>query len=176
MLGGIHHWCCVVVNQLFGTEDVYIYICRAGLGSGLFVSARTITLFYSTTKENNNTLPYSNHLLRHHSVTRPNQEQTIDLTIDIFFQDGCCCILCMFPSFSFILPLSGKGSNVRQQIQSVFHAIGACLMGIVNTIGAVCKAIIDGVVTLFDVIISCLTCGYCGRRRRGTTRTRRSRI
>ncbi|KAE8349114.1 hypothetical protein BDV28DRAFT_68842 [Aspergillus coremiiformis] len=61
-------------------------------------------------------------------------------------------------------------------IQSVFHAIGACLMGIVNTIGSLCKAIIDGVVTILDVIISCLTCGYCGRRRRGTMRTRRSRI
>ena len=59
------------------------------------------------------------------------------------------------------------------QIASIFHAIGACLMGIVNTIGAVCKAIIDGVVTLFDVIISCLTCGGCGGRRR---RTRRSRV
>jgi threonine dehydrogenase-like Zn-dependent dehydrogenase len=51
-------------------------------------------------------------------------------------------------------------------------------MGIVNTIGRVCKAIIDGVVTVIDVIISCLTCGYCGRRRRMTrgTTTRRSRV
>ncbi|KAI9934014.1 hypothetical protein ASPWEDRAFT_168292 [Aspergillus wentii DTO 134E9] len=59
-------------------------------------------------------------------------------------------------------------------ITSIFHAIGACLMGIVNTIGSICQAIISGVVTLLDVIIACLTCGYCGNRRR--TRTRRSRI
>ncbi|OJJ43863.1 hypothetical protein ASPZODRAFT_43872, partial [Penicilliopsis zonata CBS 506.65] len=54
-------------------------------------------------------------------------------------------------------------------IESIFHAIGACLMGIVNAIGAVCRAIIDGIVTVFDVIISCLTCQSCrggGMRRR----------
>lgn len=68
--------------------------------------------------------------------------------------------------------------TVLNQIGDVFRSIGACLMGIVNTIGRVCKAIIDGVVTVIDVIISCLTCGYCGRRRRMTrgTTTRRSRV
>lgn len=39
-------------------------------------------------------------------------------------------------------------------------------MGIVNAIGAILRAIIDGVVTVLDVIISCLTCGACTRRRR----------
>ncbi|KAL4898647.1 hypothetical protein BDV59DRAFT_197536 [Aspergillus ambiguus] len=61
-------------------------------------------------------------------------------------------------------------------IGDVFRSIGACLMGIVNAIGSVCKAIIDGVVTVIDVIISCLTCGYCGRRRGTMRRTRRSRV
>jgi threonine dehydrogenase-like Zn-dependent dehydrogenase len=40
-------------------------------------------------------------------------------------------------------------------------------MAIVNAIGSICHAIISGVVTVIDVLISCLTCGYCGKRRRG---------
>lgn len=52
------------------------------------------------------------------------------------------------------------------QIQSVFRAIGSCLMAIVNAVGSILHAIISGVVTVVDVIISCLTCGYCSRRKR----------
>jgi hypothetical protein len=40
-------------------------------------------------------------------------------------------------------------------------------MAIVNGIGAILQAIISGIVTVFDVIISCLTCGYAGRMGRG---------
>jgi len=47
-------------------------------------------------------------------------------------------------------------------------------MAIVNTIGAVLRAIIDGVVTVLDAIISCLTCGGCGRR--GGGRRRRAAV
>jgi threonine dehydrogenase-like Zn-dependent dehydrogenase len=39
-------------------------------------------------------------------------------------------------------------------------------MAIVNAIGSICHAIISGVVTVIDVLISCLTCGYCGKRKR----------
>jgi threonine dehydrogenase-like Zn-dependent dehydrogenase len=39
-------------------------------------------------------------------------------------------------------------------------------MGIVNAIGSILHAIIGGIVTVIDVIISCLTCGYCSRRKR----------
>ena len=39
-------------------------------------------------------------------------------------------------------------------------------MTIVNAIGAVFQAIITGIVSIFDIIISCLTCGRSGRRRR----------
>ena len=44
-------------------------------------------------------------------------------------------------------------------------------MAIVNGIGAVLQAIIGAIVGLFDIIISCLTCGRGGggRRSRGTT-------
>jgi hypothetical protein len=45
-------------------------------------------------------------------------------------------------------------------------------MAIVNGIGAILQAIISGVVTVFDVIISCVTCGAAGGRRRHRTRTR----
>jgi len=40
-------------------------------------------------------------------------------------------------------------------------------MAIVNGIGAVLQAIIAAIVSLFDIIISCLTCGGGGGRRRG---------
>ncbi|KAL1606651.1 hypothetical protein SLS60_004057 [Paraconiothyrium brasiliense] len=57
-------------------------------------------------------------------------------------------------------------------IQSIFRTIGNVLMTIVHAIGAVCTAIINGIVALFDIIISCLTCGKAGSRRRGMkTRT-----
>jgi hypothetical protein len=39
-------------------------------------------------------------------------------------------------------------------------------MAIVNGIGAVLNAIINAIVGLFDIIISCLTCGHGGGRRR----------
>ena len=39
-------------------------------------------------------------------------------------------------------------------------------MAIVNGIGSVLQAIIAGIVSLFDIIISCLTCGRGGGRRR----------
>jgi hypothetical protein len=46
-------------------------------------------------------------------------------------------------------------------------------MAIVNGIGAILMAIIGAVVSLFDIVISCLTCGGGGggRRRRGLTST-----
>jgi len=44
-------------------------------------------------------------------------------------------------------------------------------MGIVNAIGSILRAILDGIITIFDVIIGCLTCQGCsGRRRRRRTR------
>ena len=40
-------------------------------------------------------------------------------------------------------------------------------MSIVNGIGRIIMAIVNGIVTLFDIIIGCLTCqGMGGRRRR----------
>jgi hypothetical protein len=45
-------------------------------------------------------------------------------------------------------------------------------MAIVNGIGAILQAIVSGVVFIFDAIISCLTCGHAGgRRRAGRHRT-----
>jgi hypothetical protein len=72
-------------------------------------------------------------------------------------------------------------SNILQ-ITGVFNSIGACLLGIVHIVGSICKGIVSGVVGLFEVLVTCLTCGYCGRRSKGTgagtgsRRIRRSRV
>ncbi|KAI0475916.1 hypothetical protein GGR56DRAFT_640201 [Xylariaceae sp. FL0804] len=52
-------------------------------------------------------------------------------------------------------------------IQSILHTIGSVLMAIVNGIGSILMAIINGIVAFFDILITFLTCGYCGKRRRG---------
>lgn len=54
-------------------------------------------------------------------------------------------------------------------------------MAVINGIGGIIMAIVSGVVTFLDIIVSFLTCGYCGGRRRGGGmrrhhHTRRSRI
>lgn len=48
-------------------------------------------------------------------------------------------------------------------------------MAIVNAIAAGLKAIINAIVSLFGIIISCLTCGRGGRRR-GARTTHTSRV
>lgn len=54
--------------------------------------------------------------------------------------------------------------------EAICRTIGSVLMAIVNGIGAILTAIINGIVAFFDIIISCLTCGRGGgRRRRGHT-------
>ncbi|KAF2745864.1 hypothetical protein M011DRAFT_405584 [Sporormia fimetaria CBS 119925] len=59
-------------------------------------------------------------------------------------------------------------------IKSIFRTIGNCIMAIVNAIGAACHAVINAITSLFGIIISCLTCGRGGGRRRGMgTRTTR---
>jgi hypothetical protein len=59
------------------------------------------------------------------------------------------------------------------QIKSVFRTIGNCIMAIVNAIAAGLKAIINAIVSLFGIIISCLTCGRGGGGRKRTTHTSR---
>ncbi|GAP91847.1 hypothetical protein SAMD00023353_6700010 [Rosellinia necatrix] len=58
-------------------------------------------------------------------------------------------------------------------IESIFRTIGNVLMAIVNGVGSILHAIISGIVSFLDILISFFTCGYCGRRRRMGTRTRR---
>ncbi|KAI4604211.1 hypothetical protein LQW54_004434 [Pestalotiopsis sp. IQ-011] len=57
-------------------------------------------------------------------------------------------------------------------IQSLFRTIGNVLMAIVNGIASILTAIIHGIASFFNILISFLTCGYCGRKRGGGTRTR----
>ena len=61
-------------------------------------------------------------------------------------------------------------------IKSVFRTIGNCIMAIVNAIAAGLKAIINAIVSLFGIIISCLTCGRGGSRGRKTRTTHTSRV
>ncbi|KAH6646991.1 hypothetical protein BKA67DRAFT_663349 [Truncatella angustata] len=56
-------------------------------------------------------------------------------------------------------------------IQNLFRTIGNCLMAIVNGIASILTAIIHGIASFFNILISFLTCGYCGRKR-GAGRTR----
>ena len=69
------------------------------------------------------------------------------------------------------------------QIESIFRAIGAVLMGIVHAVATIIFVVVDGVLALFDIIVGCLTCqrggmghgrGWSGRRarRRGGSRNR----
>jgi hypothetical protein len=57
----------------------------------------------------------------------------------------------------------------------VFRTIGNCIMAIVNAIAAGLKAIINAIVSLFGIIISCLTCGRGGGGRKTRT-THTSRV
>ncbi|KAL2841443.1 hypothetical protein BJY01DRAFT_9485 [Aspergillus pseudoustus] len=56
-------------------------------------------------------------------------------------------------------------------IRDLFRSIGACIMGVVNAIASGIKVVINGIVSILGVLVSCLTCGYVGRRRRASTRT-----
>ncbi|CBX92987.1 hypothetical protein LEMA_P038880.1 [Plenodomus lingam JN3] len=60
-------------------------------------------------------------------------------------------------------------------IKSIFRTIGNCIMAIVNAIAAGLKAVINAIVSLFGIIISCLTCGRGGGGRRTRT-THTSRV
>ena len=42
-------------------------------------------------------------------------------------------------------------------------------MAVVNGIGAILKAIVNGIVAVFDIIIGCLTCNRSGGRRHRTS-------
>ncbi|KAL4803272.1 hypothetical protein BDV18DRAFT_163323 [Aspergillus unguis] len=56
-------------------------------------------------------------------------------------------------------------------IKDLFRSIGACIMGVISAIATGLKAVINGIVSVLGVLVSCLTCGYVGRRRRSTRHT-----
>ncbi|KAM3427035.1 hypothetical protein MY4824_009690 [Beauveria thailandica] len=41
-------------------------------------------------------------------------------------------------------------------------------MAIVHGVISICKAILDAILAYFAIILSCITCGKCGGRRRTT--------
>lgn len=60
------------------------------------------------------------------------------------------------------------------QIRSALQTIGGCIMAVISGIGGILQAIISGIVSFCGIVVSFLTCGYCGKRRRTTTT--RSRV
>ncbi|KAI2605040.1 uncharacterized protein GGS25DRAFT_524544 [Hypoxylon fragiforme] len=54
-------------------------------------------------------------------------------------------------------------------VQSIFRTIGNVIMAIISGVGNILHAIITGIVSFFGILVSFLTCGYCGGRSRGTT-------
>ncbi|OIW30997.1 hypothetical protein CONLIGDRAFT_562909, partial [Coniochaeta ligniaria NRRL 30616] len=58
-------------------------------------------------------------------------------------------------------------------IQNLFRTIGNCIMAVVSGIGGILTAIINGIVSFIGILVSFLTCGYCGGRRRGHASTGR---
>ncbi|KAJ6444112.1 Major facilitator superfamily domain, general substrate transporter [Purpureocillium lavendulum] len=62
-------------------------------------------------------------------------------------------------------------------IRSALQTIGSCIMAVISGIGGILQAIISGIVSFCGIIVSFLTCGYCGgRRKHGGARTRRSHV
>ncbi|RYP68299.1 hypothetical protein DL770_008462 [Monosporascus sp. CRB-9-2] len=49
-------------------------------------------------------------------------------------------------------------------IADAFRAVGRAIMAVISGIGGIITAIVNGIVSFCGVIISFLTCGYCGRR------------
>ena len=41
-------------------------------------------------------------------------------------------------------------------------------MAVISGIGGILHAIISGVVSFLEILVSCLTCGYCGGSRRSS--------
>ncbi|KAI1473863.1 hypothetical protein K445DRAFT_322508 [Daldinia sp. EC12] len=54
-------------------------------------------------------------------------------------------------------------------VESIFRTIGNVIMAIVSGIGNILHAIISGIVSFFGIVVSFLTCGYCGGHRRART-------
>ena len=68
-----------------------------------------------------------------------------------------------------------KLTNIPNQIADAFRAVGRAIMAVISGIGGIITAIVNGIVSFCGVIISFLTCGYCGPRRKGGgMRSRRS--
>lgn len=59
-------------------------------------------------------------------------------------------------------------TNSFGQIQSIFAAIGSAIMAVISAIGVAIKAVVNAIVSLFGIVISCLTCGGVGSRRKRT--------
>ncbi|KAK7426808.1 hypothetical protein QQZ08_006709 [Neonectria magnoliae] len=57
--------------------------------------------------------------------------------------------------------------GVMSCIVDAFRAVGRAIMAVISGIGGILQAIISGIVSFCGIIVSFLTCGYCGGKRRG---------
>ncbi|CAG9995841.1 unnamed protein product [Clonostachys byssicola] len=57
--------------------------------------------------------------------------------------------------------------GVLSCIQSIFRTIGDAIMAVISGVGRIIVAIVNAIVSFCGIIVSFLTCGYCGRRRGG---------
>ncbi|RYP68179.1 hypothetical protein DL769_005573 [Monosporascus sp. CRB-8-3] len=58
-------------------------------------------------------------------------------------------------------------------IADAFRAVGRAIMAVISGIGGIIMAIVDGIVSFCGIVVSFLTCGYCGPRGGRGMRTRR---
>jgi uncharacterized membrane protein YuzA (DUF378 family) len=79
------------------------------------------------------------------------------------------------------LPLNDFTNKALQQIRSCLQTIGDLVMAIIGGIGRILTAIVNGIVRLCGILVSFLTCGYCGSKggrtkRRGHSHMRTTRV
>ncbi|KAF5002079.1 hypothetical protein FDECE_10726 [Fusarium decemcellulare] len=54
--------------------------------------------------------------------------------------------------------------GIMSCIRSVFQTIGDAIMAVISGIGNIIHALISAIVRFCGIIVSFLTCGYCGSR------------
>lgn len=54
-------------------------------------------------------------------------------------------------------------------MRSALQTVGGCIMAVVTGIGNVIHAIVSAVVSCVGIVVSFVTCGYCGRKRHRAT-------
>ncbi|KAH8662060.1 hypothetical protein BX600DRAFT_465483 [Xylariales sp. PMI_506] len=119
----------------------------------------------SNIKPSSEAVYFDSYSIHHHHHTHPkNSSQKLLLALHQRYHN----ILVITTNFqaSKLHHIVNMGAVVSC-IEGLFRTIGSCLMAIVNGVASILTAIIHGIASFLDILISFLTCGYCGGRRRG---------